>query len=270
MTTLAKKDSADHNRQLFDSVAEEFVDLALKPAERNLLLRYGHSLSEMHMLDLGVGTGRTGYTFAPLVDRYVGFDYAPRMLERARALLHDAAELVLGDARDLSPIRESADYEGFDLVLFSFCGIDAVEHADRLDILSQVHAVLKPGGHFLFSAHSLNTLPLSTEMPWSTTGPQSLPRRVNRRRREVLYARQARRSNRELDLAAARQRGWVIFRDPAHDFQLRVYYVDPEEQVAQLHEAGFQVDAVFDLRGAEVELPYRGRDSWLDYLCSPA
>ena len=39
------------------------------------------------MLDIGVGAGRTGYTFAPLVQRYVGLDYSPQMVAWARRLL---------------------------------------------------------------------------------------------------------------------------------------------------------------------------------------
>lgn len=259
----------EKNRQLFDSVADEFVDLALKPAERAVLVRYGHSLGAMDMLDLGVGAGRTGYTFAPLVERYVGLDYSPRMLERAGRLLGSQAELVLGDARDLSALRDAGGFQGFDLVLFSFCGIDAVDHAERQEILDQVHSVLKPSGHFLFSGHSLGTLPLSTELPWLSPGKASFPSRINRRLREIKYAREVRRSNDELDIAAARERGWVIFRDPAHEFRLDVYYIDPEEQVRQLERHGFEVEAIYDLEGNEVELPFPGRDSWLDYLCSP-
>ncbi|MBS1884097.1 MAG: class I SAM-dependent methyltransferase [Actinobacteria bacterium] len=262
---------ATANRELFDSVVDEFTDLALMPAERQLLVRLGTRLSGMSMLDLGVGTGRTGYTFAPLVRHYVGFDYSPRMVERARALLGSGPgiDLVVGDARDLSPLREVDGFEGFDLVLFSFCGIDAVDHEDRLKILAEVRSVLTPTGQFLFSAHSLGTLPLSTEQPWPKRSRESLLRKGYRSLHGIRYAREARRSNRALDLHAARERGWVVFRDPAHGFRLGAYYIDPEQQVAQLRGTGFEVDAVFDQAGNEVSLPHYSRDSWLDYLCSP-
>src|SRR5215475_3747471 len=101
------------------------------PAERAVLGRLRDDLSQLEMLDIGVGTGRTGYTFAPLVKRYVGIDYSPRMIDRARALLGEngRVELRVADARNLSSVEGS-----FDFVLFSYNGIDAVEHADRLRI----------------------------------------------------------------------------------------------------------------------------------------
>ena len=36
----------------------------------------------MKVLDLGVGAGRTSYTFAAIAGEYVGVDYAPTMIER--------------------------------------------------------------------------------------------------------------------------------------------------------------------------------------------
>jgi hypothetical protein len=54
----------------------------------------------------------------------------------------------------------------------------------------------------------------------------------------------------------------------AHDFRIHDYYVDPEFQVRQLREHGFEVLAVYDTDGREVTLPHRSRDPWFDYLCS--
>lgn len=256
----------NQNQRVFESVAESYVDLALKPAERRLLALLGRRLHELDMLDIGVGAGRTGYTFAPLAHRYVGVDYAPQMLERARRLLgeEDGVELVHCDARDLSPLRGS-----FDVALFSFNGIDAVGHQDRLKILREVHRKLKPGGYFQFSTHSLGALPLDRRQERSPRLLESRLYRLYARVADLRFGRQIDRVNAAVDLAAAKRRGWAIVPGRGHDFQIDDYYIDPVRQVEQLREVGFEVEAVYDRSGRDVSLPYRGRDAWLDYLCRP-
>ncbi len=261
------------NFQRFDEVADnfEFSDVALKPAERNALALLADSIGEVDMLDLGVGAGRTGYTFAPLVRSYVGLDVAPRMIERARKLLKsdEKAELLVGDARNLSELTSRPGFRGFDFILFSFNGLGAVGHEDRLKILREVRRAIAPGGLFLFSSHSIGALPLNLKRPKPPHLRNSRLYRLIAPISELRYAREARKSNQMLDLDAARKQGWVIVRDPAHDFTLDVYYVDPSYQVEQLREVGFEVKATYNIAGEEVTLPYAGRDPWLDYLCSP-
>jgi SAM-dependent methyltransferase len=254
------------NRAVFDREADTYVDLALKPAEQRALSLLEGRLGEMDMLDLGVGAGRTGYTFAPLVRRYVGLDYSSRMLERARGLIgeQENVELVLGDARDLSGLGGP-----FDFVLFSFNGIDAVAHEDRLKILGEVGRVLRPGGCFLFSAHSMGALPLDPRKARSPRFRRFPPYEAYARLTDIPYGKRVRRLNRSLDLDAARSRGWTMVKR-GHNFQIDDYYVDPEYQVEQLGQAGLEVSVVYNVDGDEVDLPYTGRDPWLDYLCRPS
>ncbi|HET7121213.1 MAG TPA: class I SAM-dependent methyltransferase [Solirubrobacterales bacterium] len=267
MSAIGTRKDPKSNIRVFDEVTDAYVDLSLMPSEHRLLQLLGERLHEMEMLDLGVGTGRTGYTFAPLVRRYVGLDASPRMLERARALLGDDenVELVEGNARDLTEVTEP-----FDLVLFSFNGLDALDHEDRLRTLKEVHRVLRPGGYFLFSSHSLGALPLDTHMRRS---PQLAGRRlyeIYAKGREVLYARRVRRVNRGLDINAARQRGWTIVPEVGHGFRIDDHYVDPQHQTEQLRELGFEVEALYDEQGRTVTLPYQGPSPWIDYLCRAA
>jgi SAM-dependent methyltransferase len=254
------------NRAVFDREADSYTDLSLMPAERRVLELLGDGLHEMSMLDLGIGTGRTGYTFAPLVQRYVGLDYSARMLERAQRRLdgESGVELVLGDACDLSGVGE-----GFDFVLFSFNGIDAADHEERMRILSEVRRVMKPDGRFLFSSHSLGALPLAEHKTRSPRFDGSKAYEAFARLRDVRYGRKIRAINERLDLDAARERGWVIVEGRGHNFQVDDYYIDSEHQIEQLRGVGFEVGAVFDVEGERVRLPYEGRDPWLDYLCQP-
>jgi SAM-dependent methyltransferase len=257
----------DRNQEVFDGVADSYTQLELMAGERAVMRRLRDRLSGLEMLDLGVGAGRTGYTFAALVERYVGVDYSPRMIERARALLGDepGVELLVGDARDLSPVPGS-----FDFALFSYNGIDAVDHEDRMRILGQVRGKLKPGGLFFFSSHSLGALPLSMRRRRGRRRSRRMPLQVAEFGLDLRYGRRVRRSNRLLDLDAARQQGWAIIRDPAHGFQLDVYYIEPTAQLAQLREAGLEPVAVIDESGHEVDPAEPRRDAWLNYLCRAA
>ena len=55
-------------------------------------------------LDLGMGAGRTAYTFAAVARSYIGVDYPPRKVARSRERLGESADATVlgGDARDLS------------------------------------------------------------------------------------------------------------------------------------------------------------------------
>lgn len=256
----------ESNQKVFDGDAAVFTDMALMPAERAVLRRLVPRLGEIDMLDLGVGTGRTGWTFAPLVRRYVGIDYSPRMIAAAEKRIggEPGVELMLGDARDLSAV----DGE-FDFVLFSFNGIDAVSPEDRLRVLDGVRARLRPGGLFLFSTHSLGALPFDTRRPLSPRLAHIPAYRAYSWFKAIAYARRIRTINRGLDLATARARGWDVVPSMAHNFRITDYYVDLEFQIRQLREHGFDIVAVYDTKGREVNLPHPSRDPWFDFLCAP-
>lgn len=254
------------NQQVFNEDVEIFTDMALMPAERAVLRLLAPRIGTLDMLDLGVGTGRTGWTYAPLVRRYVGVDYAPRMIEAAVRRLGDEpnVELLVGDARDLSPIEGT-----FDFILFSFNAIDAVPPEGRLEVLDQVRARLRPDGLFQFSTHSLGALPFDTRRPSSPRFAGMLAYRAYRMVTGPRYAHRIRKINRGLDLPAARERGWAVVPSMAHNFRIHDYYIDPEFQVQQLREHGLEVVAVFDLEGRAVTLPHASRDAWFDFLCRP-
>ena len=103
------------------------TQLALTPPERVLLNRLRGRWAETDMLDLGVGAGRTAYTFAAITRDYVGLDFAPGMIERARRAVpeDEHTHFAVQDVRDLSPWHG----RGFGVVLFSFNGLDAVPPA---------------------------------------------------------------------------------------------------------------------------------------------
>jgi ubiquinone/menaquinone biosynthesis C-methylase UbiE len=249
--------------EIWDRLVPEYAGrLALDPPERALLGELRAQLAGMAMLDIGVGAGRTAYTFAALAGRYVGIDFSAGMVDRARALVgeDDRVSFAVVDARDLSRFHG----QDFGLVLFSFNGIDGVSHEERLTVLGEVRRVIADGGVFAFSAHSLLALPFSSSprRPSLRSPLRSSYRSLYRSARLAML-------NGRLDLEAARQRGWAQIRDEAHGFSLVQYYVMPAVQIEQLAEAGFDEPRVFDMRGREVDPAAPGRDPHLFYVCRP-
>lgn len=150
------------NQLTFNSISQEYIKCDLFSPERELLVILRERLGQLDMLDLGVGAGRTSYTFAALVRTYIGIDYAPAMIEicRSRFGESDRQKFLCLDAANLSKL----DDRKFDLVLFSFNGLDCVELEKRHKILKEVHRLLRPDGFFFFQGAR------STHFPGGSSG----------------------------------------------------------------------------------------------------
>ena len=237
------------------------TQLELTPPERVLLQRLRDRWPTVDMLDLGVGAGRTAYTFAAVARSYVGIDFAPAMIESARELVpeDERTAFVVHDVRDLSPWHG----RNFGVVLFSFNGLDAVPPRDRAVVLAEVRKVIADDGIFAFSAHSLDALPFDASLRRPSF---HAPLRTTYRslRRSFGLAR----ANRHVDLDAARKRGWALVRDDAHDFALTLCYVSASYQVDELRVAGFAATDVLDMHGVNVDPRSPGRDPHLFYLAA--
>ena len=218
----------------------------------------------MRVLDLGVGAGRTARFLSPLCSDYVGVDYVPEMVATCKATIGESENVrfLVGDARDLSLFER----QSFDLVVFSFNGIDYVERVDRLKILDEAIGVLRPGGFFFFSSHSLTMFPFWPRRPrvvW-TKPLWSLKLQVNACRARRFYSR----SNRLALAAEVQARGWVVMMDEAHDCTLRTYFTTPAAQADQLNEKNMILVQVLDIHGKPVlDLKSPGANRWFSYLC---
>jgi SAM-dependent methyltransferase len=208
-------------------------------AEEKFLAQYASRIAEARVLDLGVGAGRTTRHLLPRSRSYRAIDYAPAMIEACRRKFPECGPEVfgLGDARDLSAEPE----QGYDLVLFSYNGLDMVDHSDRLRVLWEVRRVLSPNGLFFFSAHSLHAFPFADEK---------------------IQAR-----NQDVDLNLLRKRGRAILRDARED--CITYYIYPETQRKQLWRTGFKVLDILDLEGMAFNLSKPAKDWMLHYVCRP-
>src|SRR5271170_5057596 len=120
----------------------------LSPCEQTLFeefLKPGDAI-----LDLGVGGGRTTPYLSRLASRYVGVDYAPKMVAACREKFPQL-EFLVADATNLASLADGS----FDSVVMAFNGIDALVPSEaRRRCLAEIHRVLKDGGVFIFSSHN--------------------------------------------------------------------------------------------------------------------
>lgn len=119
----------------------------LTPAEE--LLVGSHVRLGDRVMDLGVGTGRTTPALVALASTYVGLDIVPEMVEECRRR-HPGLDFRVADATDLTGFAT----ETFDVVVFSFNGIDHLISQSRESCLAECARVLVPEGRLIFSGHN--------------------------------------------------------------------------------------------------------------------
>ena len=258
----------DHVKNLltFDSLAQEYSRIDLLRPERELLLLLRDQLNQMDMLDLGVGAGRTSFIFAALTRTYVGIDYAKSMVEMCRNRFGENSRqsFVCLDAADLSSLGDQA----FDLILFSFNGIDYVELEQRHKILREVHRLLRKDGYFFFSAHSLDSFPWPIEWPYFHF--------MRPFRSLFAFAKKAvwhgRRywTNRAQNPTDLKKLGWAYLQDGVHNFKLITVYTTREYQIRELRQHGFEVELRLGVDGRKLSLTETAQDRFIHYLCRKA
>jgi len=239
-----------------ESVAPFARDDRLEPSLVLLLVRYRDYILGRAVLDLGMGAGRTTLHLSPLAAEYVGIDYSPAMVAHTSARF-PGQRIELGDARDLSRFADGT----FDLVLFSYNGIGAVDHEGRLRILGEVARVLRPGGVFLFSVHNRDFVG-AHDGPRLALSRNPITQIVNIGRWVRLM-----RNHHQVRARESSNEEYALINDVAEDFSLLHYYVDAERQRAQLASVGLSVLEVLDDEGRLVEPGLRpARAAWLWFV----
>jgi SAM-dependent methyltransferase len=102
--------------------------------------------------DLGCGPGLYTNRLARTGASVLGVDFSARSIEHARREADQAGLAVEYVTENYLAYRTD---RRSDLVMMIFCDFCALGPAQRRRLLSNVRAMLKPGGHFLFDVHSL-------------------------------------------------------------------------------------------------------------------
>ena len=220
----------DRNQIQFEkqsSVAQYAKGTELQVAEQAILDRVRRMLPDMDMLDLGVGTGRTTPHFAPLARSYLGVDYSEPMIRYCREQMPQYRFRV-GDARSLG----FASPDSYDLIFFSYNGIDYMDAGARRQTLLSIERILRPGGLFIFSSHNANWLPRVVEN-FRFRLKSTVRETLGSLRKALVFAAH----NRTLRFPLPCPEGFIT--DGFSSFRaLTTYYIRPDLQVAALRKLG--------------------------------
>ncbi len=228
------------------TVADWYATKEFVMAEEQAFLKeYSDDLKGARLLDIGIGAGRTTRFLLPMVGQYIGVDYSPEMIKEAKTHFPQA-QLEVQDARDLSAYADGQ----FDVVMFSFNGIDCLSHEGRLRAMSEIRRVLKPRGLFAFSSHNRDR-PLLKPYAFQHLTLSKHPIRLLKNL--ALYWRGIRNWQRFLKLSDENPE-YALRSDSSNLFTTPLYYIAKEAACKQLEQQGFQIEAIYDRRGQHTKI----------------
>ena len=234
----------------------------LQKPEITILTILKNKLPKMKMLDIGVGAGRTSNHFAFLAKEYMGIDYSSQMINACLKKFPDTPQKITfltADARTMKSFKDNT----FDFVLFSFNGIDYMDHEDRLTTLSEIRRITRAGGYFCFSSHNLNFLLNKCSINLSKNPRVLTNGTLNLLQMRLLNKKEAWKIIRD----SSSEPRHTMVNDGAHEFKLKTYYVAPVEQLKQLSDLGFLDTKMYGLiDGREKKNPSLTMDHWVYYL----
>ena len=257
--TVSNRDSWDSDRVVTTYLKAK----ELQKPEQSIFKILQPRLKEMKMLDLGVGTGRTTAHFAPLVNSYVGMDYAENMLNACKSLFPDTTGKItfnLGDVRSMPEYKNN----DFDFVFFSYNGLDYMGHEDRKRALHEIIRVLKKDGIFVFSTHNMRHI------------SQLYKIRLLKNPKDFIYQfyhylmlHYYNGFSRKYEKLP-----YAVLNDGTNQFGVTTYYIQPEEQTKRLEDLGFKNIRLFStVSGKEItgqDYSKNKADCWIYYLCQLA
>ncbi len=238
------------------SIVSSYIKMTLQNPEVMILVKHRESIVDKHVLDIGCGSGRTTAILKNLSSGYIGLDYSFEMVESCRRRFENV-HFIHGDVRKMDEFGESE----FDFVMFSFNGLDSINHDDRLKGLREVRRVLKRDGLFVFSSHNRNhRCAISRpKMGFSKTPCKqawnfidffkSMRNRLRNKNHQVFNEQ------------------YAIINDVAHNYVMLTYYIDKMNQIKQLEDMGFETIEMYDTLGNILNQDSDDSDSaWIYYV----
>jgi ubiquinone/menaquinone biosynthesis C-methylase UbiE len=234
----------------------------LQKPEATILNELRKELPKTRMLDIGVGAGRTTTHFAVLAKEYLGIDYSDKMINACLEKFRNYPEKISFRTADVRTMKLFKD-NSFDFVLFSFNGIDYMDHEERIKTLLEIRRIISKGGYFCFSTHNLNFLLKKCSIQLSKH-PTILASRVFQLlQMRLLNKKEAWKAIRN----SSRNAKHAMVNDGAMDFRLKTYYITPTDQLKQLSELGYASTKMYSLTsGREINNPNNSVDNWIYYL----
>jgi len=218
------------------------------------------------ILEIGVGGGRLTPALFEISKDYIGIDWSEKMISRCRERFPHISFMTC-DARDLFRFEN----ESIDLIVFSYNGIDYIDHSGRMAALREIHRVLSASGVFVFSSHNWRggvLRPWQLMQPWRMN-PLRHPRSFLKSSIGFLICCFNHKRNRRYEIYDDE---FCIVNDQGDDYTLLTYYIDVGKQINQLNECGFKTIEAIDLNGNVLsEIDYMEcQDTWIYYICRKA
>ena len=249
----------EHNQKFWKRsgvFTEYLTEKRIHPSEALLFLKYSQAVLGKRILDLGCGGGRTSQVLRQAASHYVGIDSCEQMIELCRRQYLDT-EFHVCSSEDLHIFPDAS----FDVVLFSFNGIDCMGHGQRLQSFQETRRVLKNGGLYIFSSHNrrcerVGNPPRLRFVRNPITQINLLFQFLCQRHRHL--------KNKSKEIHA---KHYDVLNDPGHDFLFLIYYIDPQDQITQAQEAGFEILEMVDAQGERLKFHDDAKHSaWIYYL----
>lgn len=212
------------------------------------------------MLDIGVGGGRTSNYFIPKVKNYLGIDYSQNMVDACINRFKNHNSDFLFETKDA---RNIEDYQAnsFDLILFSFNGVDYMNINERIDFLKKSNTLLKPNGYLCFSSHNTFFLKQLFSFHIRKNIYQMFKQLLNLNRLKKINEKEMSNEN----------NNYKYINDGAHNFMLSTCYINPMYQKELLTRSGFSSVNIFS-NNSNTEINFNdskvlSTSPWIYYLC---
>jgi ubiquinone/menaquinone biosynthesis C-methylase UbiE len=234
-------------------------------------------LPKLNMLDMGVGGGRTTRFFFPLVNSYIGADYAPNMIAECKKKFRNKKAFEVLDVRNMSKFSDNM----FDFILFSYNGIDSFGLEDRETALKEIKRVLRSDGYFSFSTHNINWNGLYDLFTFKNMFKRLMSKAENTKNpfskfiiffKSVFINLRLNLQNKSFNIKnyidRLRKEGYGCLIDNSLNGKASIFYNSYKSQILQLKEFGFKNITAYSVNGIKTEDESElNKGGWIYYLC---